>query len=153
MKSTHLAAALAAAILLAGGGAEAGMDAKQVTIAAKALGFLGTKPGAGAKVVVTAGAADVAAVQAALPGAAVAAGSADGAAGAFAVFVASAAEGRKAAGKGVVTIGSEVGCVDAGACVIAVETTPKVTIYVSKAAAAEAGVQFDPNFKMMVTEK
>ncbi|MBB6254412.1 hypothetical protein [Nitrospirillum iridis] len=137
--------------LWAGAASAAEMDAKQVTIAAKALGFLTVKAPAGAKVVVTAGAAPVAAVQAALPAAAVAAG--DAAPGAYAVFVSSAAEGKKALAKGTVTVGNEVACVDAGACVIAVETTPKVTIYVSKAAAAAAGVEFDPNFKMMVTEK
>ncbi|TWB48238.1 hypothetical protein [Nitrospirillum viridazoti] len=147
LKTAALAAALSASSLA--GAAE--MDAKQVTIAAKALGFLTTKAPAGAKVVVTAGAAPVAAVQAALPGAAVTAG--DAAPGAYAVFVSSAAEGKKALAKGTVTVGNDVACVDAGGCVIAVETTPKVTIYVSKAAASAAGVEFDPNFKMMVTEK
>ncbi|MEA1672016.1 hypothetical protein [Nitrospirillum sp. BR 11163] len=142
---------LAAALSVSGLAGAAEMDAKQVTIAAKALGFLTAKAPAGAKVVVTAGAAPVAAVQAALPGAAVAAG--DAAPGAYAVFVSSAAEGKKALAKGTVTVGNDVACVDAGGCVIAVETTPKVTIYVSKAAASAAGVEFDPNFKMMVTEK
>ncbi|MDG3438892.1 hypothetical protein [Nitrospirillum amazonense] len=144
-------AVLAAALSVSGLAGAAEMDAKQVTIAAKALGFLTTKAPAGAKVVVTAGAAPVAAVQAALPGAAVAAG--DAAPGAYAVFVSSAAEGKKALAKGTVTVGNDIACVDAGGCVIAVETTPKVTIYVSKAAASAAGVEFDPNFKMMVTEK
>jgi hypothetical protein len=129
------------------------MDAKQVTIAAKALGFATPKAAAGAKVVVTPGAAPVAAVQSALSGASVAAGDAGSAAGAFAVFVASADEAKKAAGKGTITVGNDVACVEAGACVIAVETTPKVTIYVSKAAASAAGIDFDPNFKMMITEK
>ncbi|TWB24505.1 hypothetical protein FBZ89_101130 [Nitrospirillum amazonense] len=152
MNSMILKTALLAAALSASGLAGAAeMDAKQVTIAAKALGFLTTKAPAGAKVVVTAGAAPVAAVQAALPGAFVAAG--DAAPGAYAVFVSSAAEGKKALAKGTVTVGNDVACVDAGGCVIAVETTPKVTIYVSKAAASAAGVEFDPNFKMMVTEK
>jgi len=135
------------------GPALAAMDAKQVTIAAKALGFLSTKPPAGAKIVVIDGAASVADVQAAMPGAAVVGGSAADAAGAFAVFVPGADDARKAAGAGVVTVGSDVACVEAGACVVAVEVQPKVSIYVSKAAASAAGVAFDPNFKMMITEK
>jgi hypothetical protein len=90
----------------------------------------------------------VADVQAALPNFSVAAG--DGA-GAYAAFVASAAE-AKAAGAKVLTIGP-LACVEAGACVIGVETTPKVTIYLSSAAATAAGLDFDPNFKLMVTTK
>lgn len=129
------------------------MDTKQITIAAKALGFTTPKAPAGAKVVVTPGAAPVAAVQSALGSASVTAGDAGAAAGAFAVFVASADEARKANGKGTITISNDVACVDAGACVIAVETAPKVTIFVSKAAAGAAGIDFDPNFKMMITEK
>ncbi|MFX9169603.1 hypothetical protein ABTN79_20465, partial [Acinetobacter baumannii] len=67
------------------------MDNKQVQIAAKALGFLTSKPAAGAKVVVLAGAADVGAVQTAMPGLAVAAGGPGDGSGAFAVFVGDAA--------------------------------------------------------------
>jgi hypothetical protein len=134
-------------------GLAAEMDAKQVAIAAKALGFVTPKAGAGAKVVVMPGAAPLAAVQSALPGATVTSGDAAAAAGAFAVFVASVDDAKKVQAKGIITVGNDVACVDAGACVIAVETTPKVTIYVSGAGAAAAGVAFDPNFKMMVTEK
>ncbi len=153
MKNHKIMAFLTVGLLAALPAGAAEMDAKQVTIAAKALGFVTPKAPAGAKVVVTAGAAPVAAVQSAMSAASVAAGDAGSAAGAFAVFVASADEAKKANGKGTVTVGNDVACVDAGACVIAVETVPKVTIYVSKAAASAAGVDFDPNFKMMITEK
>lgn len=136
---------------LSAGAAE--MDAKQISIAAKALGFVSPKAATGAKVLVTSGAAPVAAVQSALASATVSAGDAGAAAGAFAVFVSSIDEAQKANGKGTITISNNVGCVDAGACVMAVETTPKVTIFVSKAAASAAGIEFDPNFKMMITEK
>ncbi len=146
---------VAAAVLtvLGFGPANAAMDAKQVQIAAKALGFLAKKPAPGSKIVVVGSAAAVADVTAALPGMSVAAGSAADGASAFAVFVSTAAEATAAKGAGVVTIGSAVACVDAGACVLAIETQPKVTIYVSKAAATAAGVSFDANFKMMITEK
>jgi hypothetical protein len=153
MKTLLIMAVATASSLVALSAAAAEMDAKQVTIAAKALGFATPKASAGVKVVVTPGAAPVAAVQSALSTASVAGGDAASAAGAFAVFVASIDEAKKANGKGTITIGNDVACVEAGACVIAVETTPKVTIYVSKAAASAAGVDFDPNFKMMVTEK
>jgi hypothetical protein len=153
MKTLLIMAVATASSLFALSAGAAEMDAKQVTIAAKALGFATPKAPAGAKVVVTPGAAPVAAVQSALSAASVAAGDAGSAAGAFAVFVASADEAKKAAGKGTITVGNDVACVEAGACVIAVETVPKVTIYVSKAAASAAGVDFDPNFKMMITEK
>lgn len=145
-----------AAMLVIGASGQAvaaAMDAKQTQIAAKALGFVTPKPAAGARVVVLAGAADPAAVQAALSGFAVVAGGPADAAGAFAVFVPSAAEAKAVAGKGVVTVSGDPACVDAGACVIAIETQPKVSIYVSKAAAAAAGIEFDANFKMMITEK
>ena len=153
MKTLLIMALAITGSLTATSAGAAEMDTKQVTIAAKALGFATPKAPAGAKVVVTPGAAPVAAVQSALSAASVAAGDAGSAAGAFAVFVASADEAKKANGKGTITVGNDIACVEAGACVIAVETVPKVTIYVSKAAAAAAGIDFDPNFKMMITEK
>jgi hypothetical protein len=128
--------------------AGAGMDPKAVQVAAKAIGFVRPPAQAGAKIAVVGSAATVADVQAALSAYSVSAG--DGT-GAFAAFVSSASE-AKAAGAKVLTIGP-LNCVEAGACVLAVETTPKVTIYLSGAAAAAAGLEFDPNFKLMVTNK
>jgi len=129
------------------------MDGKQVTIAAKALSFLATKPPAGAKIVVVGTAAELDDVKKALPAANVVAGGPEVAAGAFAAFVGSTADAQMAKEQGVVTIGGDIACVEAGACVIAVEVTPKVSIYVSRAAASATGVDFDPNFKMMIVEK
>jgi hypothetical protein len=117
-------------------------------VAARAIGFAKPPAPAGAKIAVVGTAATLSDVQAALSGFAVAAG--DGS-GAFAAFVSTAAE-AKAAGAKVLTIGP-LACVEAGACVMGIETTPKVTIYLSNAAAAAAGIDFDPNFKLMVTAK
>lgn len=128
--------------------AQAGMDAKAVQVAARAIGFAKPAAPAGAKIAVVGAAAAIADVQAALSAFSVAAG--DGS-GAYAAFVSTAAE-AKAAGAKVLTIGP-LACVEAGACVMGIETTPKVTIYLSNAAAAAAGLDFDPNFKLMVTAK
>lgn len=148
----HIIALAGIAAIGLPGAALAAMDSKQVAIAAKALNFLTSKPPAGARIVVVSGAADLAAVKEALPSATVEAGGPSDTAGAFAAFVGSAAD-AKSAGAGTVTIGGDVACVDTGACVIAVEVQPKVSIYVSRAAASAAGISFDPNFKMMITEK
>lgn len=149
MKSTRaLLLPTVLAALVISPAAQAGMEAKAVLVAARAIGFARPAAPAGAKVAVVGAAAAVADVQAALTGFSVAAG--DGS-GAFAAFVSSAAE-AKAAGAKVLTIGP-LACVEAGACVMAIETAPKVTIYLSNAAAAAAGIDFDPNFKLMVTAK
>ncbi len=136
-------------------GLAAAIDAKQAQIVAKVFNFLDKKPADGAIVVVTAGAADVPAVKAALGALKVVEGSAADAKGAFAVFVGSAADAAiaKGANPGVITIGNDVGCVDAGACVLVVQTQPKVSIFVSRAAAASAGIEFDTSFKMLLTER
>lgn len=148
---------VAAAVCMAVGtvSAHAGMDAKQVQIVAKVFSFLEKKPAAGATVVVLPGSADPAAVKAALGSLKISEGSPSDAAGAFAVFVGSAQEAlaAKAANASTITIGSEVGCVDSGACVLVIETVPKVSIYVSRAAAQKAGVDFDTSFKMLMTER
>ena len=128
--------------------AQAGMDAKAVQVAAKAIGFVKPNGGGGDRIDVVGSAASLADVQAALSSYKVAAGDGQGA---FAAFVSSAAE-AKIAGAKVLTIGP-LACVEAAACVLAVETSPKVTIYLSSAAAAAANLDFDPNFKLMVTTK
>jgi hypothetical protein len=86
---------------------------------------------------------------------AVAEGGATDVVGAFAVFVNSSEEARaaRAVNSGVLTISSDAACVTQAACLLAVETKPRVTITVSRAVAQATGVEFDPNFKMLVTEK
>jgi len=131
------------------------LDAKTIQIVAKTFDFLSKKPAPGSKVLVVAGAADPAAVQTALAKMAVSAGKPSEATGAFAIIVNSAEEAKAAhdANANIFTIGPDVGCVTAGSCLMAVETQPKVTIYVSRAVAQASGIEFDPNFKMLITEK
>jgi hypothetical protein len=137
-----------AAIIASHSVANAAMDAKAVQVAAKAIGFVKPNGGSGDRIDVVGGAATLSDVQSVLSSYKVAAGDGNGA---FAAFVSNAAE-AKAAGAKVLTIGP-LACVEAGACVLGIETSPKVTIYISNAAAAAAGLDFDPNFKLMVTAK
>lgn len=54
--------------------------------------------------------------------------------------------------KGLLSIGSEKTCVEAGKCVLSVESEPSVKIYVSKSAAAASSIEFQQAFRMMITE-
>ena len=131
------------------------MDAKQVRIAAKVFAFLQTKPAPGARIIVLSGAADSALLAGILANLHISEGRVADVAGAMAVFVNSTDEARAARriNPGVLTIGADVGCVDAGACIIVVETIPKISVYLSRAAASSAGIDFDTSFKMLVTER
>jgi hypothetical protein len=131
------------------------MDSKQVQIVAKVFNFLEKKPAAGGTLVIVPGSADAAAVKSAFGSLKVVEAGTAEAAGAFAVFVASTAEAQSAKGRNpsVIIISGDVACVDAGVCILAVETQPKVAIYVSRAAATGAGVGFDTSFKMLMTER
>jgi len=155
MRPTSSLLALACALGASSLAQAAPLDTKTIQIVAKTFDFLSHKPAPGSKVVVVAGAADPSAVQAALSKMTVAAGKTADAAGAFAIIVNTPEEARAArdANANVFTIGGDVGCVTAGSCLMAVETQPKVTIYVSRAVAQASGVEFDPNFKMLITEK
>jgi hypothetical protein len=130
-------------------------DSKWVLIVVKTLNFVNRKPAPDAKVVVVGNAADLGTAQSSLGKMSVAEGKPGDAAGAYAIFVNTADEAHAAhsANPTILIIGSNESCVEAGACVLAVETQPKVTIFVSRAAAQAAGIEFDPNFKMMITEK
>jgi hypothetical protein len=135
--------------------APANVDPKWVLIVAKALDFVTRKPVPPAKVIVVGDAADLAVARSSFGKMEVAAGTVGDAAGAFAIIVNTPEEARAAhaANANVAIIGNNEPCVEVGACLIAVETQPKVSIYVSRAAALAAGIEFDPNFKMMITEK
>ena len=52
-----------------------------------------------------------------------------------------------------VTISFDMGCVDAGQCVVGVSTEPKVAIVVSRAARQASEVKFSQAFLMLVTEQ
>ncbi len=145
--------------LLTGGAPAAaradGMDVKQVRIAAKVFSFLQNKPSPGAIVVVLSGAADVSLLATTLQNLKINEGRVTDVAGAVAVFVNSTAEANAVKGVNprILIIGANAGCVDASACIIAVETTPKISVYLSRAAASSAGIDFDTSFKMLVTER
>lgn len=65
------------------------------------------------------------------------------------------AEGQIAAAaarQSILTITSDLGCVQAGHCAVAISTTPRVQITVSRAAAKAANIQFGSAFLMLVKE-
>lgn len=55
-------------------------------------------------------------------------------------------------GTGVLAASTDLACVQAGKCALGVSTSPKVEIFVNKAAAGSAGLEFLPAFLMMVKE-
>lgn len=63
-----------------------------------------------------------------------------------------AAVGAIAKSKKVLSISSDMACVNSGACVMGVAATPKVAIVVNSAAAAAVGASFKAAFKMMIKE-
>ncbi|MFZ5610536.1 MAG: hypothetical protein ACOY99_13115 [Pseudomonadota bacterium] len=58
-----------------------------------------------------------------------------------------------AAPKSILTVSTDMSCVDAGKCVVGVMTQPKVEIIVSKAARDASSISFAAAFLMMVKEK
>ncbi|ESQ75765.1 hypothetical protein [Asticcacaulis sp. AC402] len=62
------------------------------------------------------------------------------------------AVGSAAKSKKILSIGSDMACVKAGACVMGVAATPKVEIVVNSATAAAVGAKFKAAFKMMIKE-
>jgi hypothetical protein len=63
-----------------------------------------------------------------------------------------AAAGAAAKAHKLVTVTLDHACVASGACVVGINTTPKVEITVNKAAAAAVGASFKSAFRMMITE-
>ena len=63
-----------------------------------------------------------------------------------------AAVGAIAKSKKVLSISSDMACVNSGACVMGVAASPKVEIVVNSAAAAAIGASFKAAFKMMIKE-
>lgn len=52
----------------------------------------------------------------------------------------------------IITVASDPACVIAGKCVMAVQSEPKIDIFVSQAASKDAGVRFGAAFLMVVKE-
>jgi hypothetical protein len=150
-----LSGLIATGIVLPSVAAQAsGLDDKQIQIMAKVFNFLEKKPPSGSTILILTGAADLSAAKNALSSMSVVEGTASNAPGAFAVLVSSPSDAKAvgASNAQAIIISGDVGCVDSGSCMIAIETQPKVSIYTSRAAASKAGVNFDPNFKMLITE-
>jgi hypothetical protein len=57
------------------------------------------------------------------------------------------------AGKGILTVTSDPVAIAAGEAVMAVRSQPRVEIFVSRAAALAAGVEFSTAFRMMIQER
>ena len=57
-----------------------------------------------------------------------------------------------ASSAGVITVSTDLSCVQSGKCVMGVQSAPAVRILVNRAAASSASVAFAPAFAMMVEE-
>jgi hypothetical protein len=56
------------------------------------------------------------------------------------------------AGKSILTVSTDLSCVEAGHCAVGVKSKPKVEIIVNKSAAKGLGLDFVPAFLLMVKE-
>ncbi len=63
-----------------------------------------------------------------------------------------ASVGAAAKSKKILSISSDMACVQSGACVMGVAASPKVEIVVNSASAAAVGASFKAAFKMMIKE-
>ncbi len=54
---------------------------------------------------------------------------------------------------GILSITCEMACVDAGRCVMAIESEPTVEIVVDRTASRESSIEFATAFRMMITER
>lgn len=80
-----------------------------------------------------------------------------GLAGADAAVLLGAASGDAtlfdaASAAGVITVSTDLSCVQSGKCVMGVQSAPAVRILVNRAAASSASIAFAPAFAMMVEE-
>jgi hypothetical protein len=55
-------------------------------------------------------------------------------------------------GKKILTVSTDPTCARSGKCVLAVKSEPKVEILLNSSAAQDAGVEFVPTFRMMISE-
>ncbi len=53
---------------------------------------------------------------------------------------------------GILSISTQSACAEAGHCVMAVQAEPKVRIVVNAMAAKASGIDFEPTFRMMISE-
>ncbi|MFC0409803.1 YfiR/HmsC family protein [Roseomonas elaeocarpi] len=64
-----------------------------------------------------------------------------------------AAVARAVAGRGIMTVSPDPALIDGGLAVLAVRSSPRVEILVSRAAAQSAGLSFAGAFRMMIQER
>lgn len=79
----------------------------------------------------------------------------DGAAVAFVTAGLNAQQGAifaAARSLGILSISTQNACAEAGHCVMSVQAEPKVRIVVNAAAAKASGLDFEPTFRMMISE-
>jgi hypothetical protein len=72
-----------------------------------------------------------------------------------AIMLGGAASGATATAvtsQGVLTVSTDLGCVQSGACVMGVQSSPAVRILLNRGAASTANVSFETAFSMMVEE-
>jgi hypothetical protein len=163
--------ALASAALLAATPAMADTTAKDLQVMGRAIAFMNGAPSGAVNVGIVYNASTEAAAHAiqALMGAGLAAGSltlkpvlvkADDAAGAnvdvFLVTDGMGGDGAKAGAaaksKHKLCVTTDMAQAKSGACMMGVQSDPKVQIVVNKASAAGAGISFAAAFSMMITE-
>jgi hypothetical protein len=60
---------------------------------------------------------------------------------------------RETSRRGIITVSTDLSCVNAAHCVVGVSSSPKVQIIVSRAARAASNAKFGSAFMMLVTEK
>jgi hypothetical protein len=60
---------------------------------------------------------------------------------------------RETSRRGIITISTDMSCVNAGRCVVGVSSSPKVQIVVNRAARTLSNAKFGSAFMMLVTEK
>jgi hypothetical protein len=172
-KSRILATAVASALLVGGVPGAHADAAKDLQVAARALGFLEAAPSGNVVLGIVfdpgkpATVAERDAVMAALGGGLTAGemkvtgkpievGAVGGASGVAALYVTTgvdyAAVGSAASGKKLLTISSDKACAVAGQCVMSVVTSPAVEITVNHASATAVGASFKAAFRMMIHE-
>jgi len=59
----------------------------------------------------------------------------------------------EASAQKILTVSTDMGCVDSGKCIVGIASKPKVEIIISKAARDATGIGFKSAFLMMVKEK
>ncbi len=130
-------------------------NAKTTIIVAKVFGFLAHKPAPDSKVIIFPGAADLAVAKANMATLNVVEGTVADATTAFAVVVNTQEEARavRSANPQSLIISGDLPCVDDGDCHVVIQSKPNVKIFINLAAIKASGIEFEANFKMLITAR